>query len=79
MAIKQGTRVLTGDKDKGEDGNRSRVMLLITDGHDIPAKGKAARAAAQEARDQGIQIMAVVGTLSGHLSLRWTKMVTPQR
>ena len=68
MAIKQGTRVLTGDKDKGEDGNRSRVMLLITDGHDIPCeKGKAARAAAQEARDQGIQIMAVgVGTLSGH-------------
>jgi len=68
MAIKQGTRVLTGERDKGEDDNRSRVLLLITDGHDIPCeKGKAAREAAEAARAQGIQIMAVgVGTLSGH-------------
>ena len=67
MAVKEGTRLLTGDEDRGDKQSRSRVLLLITDGEDVASdQGEAAKAAAKEAGEKGIQIFAIaVGTRLG--------------
>ena len=66
-AIRRGTALLTGNADKGDRGARSRVILLITDGEDNhPDRAKAARAAAKQASEQGVLVLAVaVGTAMG--------------
>lgn len=66
-AISRSTALLTGQKDKGDRGERSRVILLITDGEDNnPDRSKAALKAAEEAREAGIFIYAMaVGTAVG--------------
>jgi len=66
-AIRRGTALLTGSADKGDRGARSRVVLLITDGEDNhPDRAKAARAAAKQASEQGVLVLAVaVGTAMG--------------
>jgi Ca-activated chloride channel homolog len=66
-AIRRGTALLTGSADKGDRGARSRVILLITDGEDNhPDRAKTARAAAKQANEQGVLVLAVaVGTAMG--------------
>jgi len=67
MAIREGTRLLSGEEDRGEQRGRSRVLILITDGEDAGTDGgAAAKEAAKEAGEKGIHIYAVaVGTRLG--------------
>ncbi|MFN3198845.1 MAG: vWA domain-containing protein [Bradymonadia bacterium] len=68
MAIRESLRLLTSVGDKADEGGqRSRVILLITDGEDVARdKGEAAQAAAKEAAEAGVRIFAVaVGTKLG--------------
>jgi len=66
-AIRRSTELLTSQKDKGDRGERSRVILLITDGEDNrPDRAAAALKAAEDAREQGILIYAMaVGSAVG--------------
>lgn len=66
-AIRRSTGLLTGSADKGDRGARSRVVLLITDGEDNhPDRAAAARAAAKQASEQGVLVLAIaVGTAVG--------------
>ena len=67
MAIQEGIKLLTGEEDRGDQGVRSRVLLLITDGEDVATdQGEAAKEAAREAGEAGIRIYAVaMGTRLG--------------
>lgn len=67
MAMQEGIRLLTGKQDRGDQGARSRVLLLITDGEDVATdQGEAAKEAARKAAEAGIKLYAVaVGTRLG--------------
>jgi Ca-activated chloride channel family protein len=67
MAIKEGTKLLTGAEDRGDKQSRSRVLLLITDGEDVASdQGEAAKTAAREAAEAGVRVFAIaVGTRLG--------------
>ena len=67
MAMEEGVRLLTGKQDRGDQGARSRVLLLITDGEDVATdQGEAAKEAARKAAEAGIKLYAVaVGTRLG--------------
>lgn len=67
-AIRESLRLLTSVEDKADEGGqRSRVILLITDGEDVASElGEDAKAAAKEAAEKGVKIFAVaVGTKLG--------------
>ena len=67
MAMEEGVRLLTGKQDRGDQGARSRVLLLMTDGEDVATdQGEAAKAAAQKAAEAGVKVFAVaIGTRLG--------------
>ena len=67
MAIEQGIGLLTGRGDKAEQGRRTKVLMLITDGEDVGAdEGVAVKEAARKAAEAGVRIFAVaIGTRLG--------------
>lgn len=68
MAIREGTKRLSGSADRGDKLSRSSVLLLITDGEDLATQQakEEIKTAVKEANEAGVLIYAVgVGTLSG--------------